>query len=78
VAAPIELPGTIIILSHEIAIRAPAEMARLLINAIVRRSVPIIASLICVAASTLPPKVLILKIIASAFASSASETTRET
>jgi hypothetical protein len=55
---------------------APAEIALLLIKAIVGTLELKIASLICVAASTLPPNVFISKIIAIAFSDSALDITR--
>ena len=58
--------------SQDKDINAPADIARRLMNATVMISVPKIASLICVAASTLPPNVLISNIIALAFLDFAS------
>ena len=61
------------IFSHDSDISAPADFVQnlLLIKAIVVILELRIASFICVAASTLPPKVFISKIIASAFSDSA-------
>ena len=72
VAAPMVPPPVIYIFSQDKEINAPAEIARLLIKATVNTSEASIASLICVAASTLPPKVSISKMIAAALSSSAA------
>ena len=66
VAAPIVPPLVIYILSHDIDINAPAEIARRFINATVSIGESNIASFICVAASTRPPKVSISNITATA------------
>ena len=76
VAAPNKPPSVIYIFSQDREISAPAEIALLFIKAIVGTLEPKIASLICVAASTLPPKVFISKIIALALSFSATEITR--
>ena len=72
VAAPMLAPGlmTICVAANEMS--APAEMARLLMNAMVGTFVFKSASRICIAESTRPPSVLISKIIASACAFSRS------
>ena len=76
VAAPMEAPGVIKIESQLREIKAPAEMARLLIKAMVVTLLSKMMSLICVAASTLPPKVSISNMMALALFVSASFTTR--
>jgi len=65
-------PLVIIIFSQDKDIKAPAEIALLLIKAIVGIFVSKMASLICVAASKRPPKVSISKIIAEALSLSAN------
>ena len=75
-AAPIDAPGVIKIESQLREMSAPADIARLLIKAIVGILLSKIISLIWVAASTRPPKVSISKMIAFALFSSASSTTR--
>ena len=71
-----DAPGVIKIESQLREIKAPAEMARLLIKAIVVTLLSKIMSLIWVAASTLPPKVSISNMMAWALCSAASSTTR--
>ncbi len=69
------LPGAITICFVASDISAPAEIAFLLMKAIVFIFVSINPSLIFTAESNLPPKVSISKIRASAFALSASSKT---
>ena len=72
VVAPIVAPPAMNTFSQDNEISAPAEIARLFIKATVGTFESNIASLICVAASTRPPKVLTSNIIAFALFSSAS------
>jgi len=78
VAAPIVPPPLMTMRSAASAMRAPAEIARLLTKAMVGTDVVSSASRICTAASTRPPKVLISSTTAAALAVAASSSTRAT